>query len=273
MRGSIFWGSLLVVVGGLFLLGNMGIITFSWGLVWPIALILFGLTMLLGLSGRGRAVDDRQAYVRLEQGVEQASVRFEHGVGVLNVSSGTEPGVVMSGVFSGGVETRSRLDGPTQKITLKRGDDGFPFFGPWGMDYRWDVRLTDQVPISIRVGGSAGKQELNLTALRGSDLRIDGGAGRTDITLPARAGQTKARVDGGAGKVVVRVPDGVAVRMKKSDGLGAIHIDQRFQQVSGNVYESPGYAQAANRVDLRVDLGVGSIVVEWVSSGEPVMQM
>jgi hypothetical protein len=56
-RGSIVFPSLLIVVGGLLLLQNLGILSGSiWGTLWrfwPVVLILLGLEVLLGGRGRG----------------------------------------------------------------------------------------------------------------------------------------------------------------------------------------------------------------------------
>jgi hypothetical protein len=47
---KIFWGILFIFIGGIFLLENFGIIDFSWYYIWrlwPIALILIGINILL----------------------------------------------------------------------------------------------------------------------------------------------------------------------------------------------------------------------------------
>lgn len=42
-----FFGILLVVLGALFLLRNLGILGASvWGIVWPVAIVLLGLSMV-----------------------------------------------------------------------------------------------------------------------------------------------------------------------------------------------------------------------------------
>lgn len=45
----IFFGSLLILLGGFWLLSNLGLISADfWGVFWPVMIILFGLKMLFG---------------------------------------------------------------------------------------------------------------------------------------------------------------------------------------------------------------------------------
>ncbi len=49
MRARTFWGIALTVFGGLLLLDRVGVLPGSaWSYVWPLALIGFGLMVLIG---------------------------------------------------------------------------------------------------------------------------------------------------------------------------------------------------------------------------------
>jgi hypothetical protein len=66
-------------------------------------------------------------------------------------------------------------------------------------------------------------------------------------------------VKSGAAAVSLRLPEGVAGRIYIQSGLAGISVDtSRFPQVSGG-YETPGYGTAANKADIRIETGVGSI--------------
>ncbi|HJW88745.1 MAG TPA: hypothetical protein VJ565_04625, partial [Dehalococcoidia bacterium] len=84
-------------------------------------------------------------------------------------------------------------------------------------------------------------------------------AATAGLRLPASAGTTVAEVNAGAARVSISIPQGVAARIKSEAGLGLFIVDtSRFPKV-GDIYESPGYATATNRVDLTVKSGVASI--------------
>lgn len=50
-----FWGTIIIVIGMIMLLKNLGIITTGvWSVLWPLLLIIFGIS-LLTKKGRQRA--------------------------------------------------------------------------------------------------------------------------------------------------------------------------------------------------------------------------
>jgi hypothetical protein len=59
--------------------------------------------------------------------------------------------------------------------------------------------------------------------------------------------------------VVVRVPSGVAARIRASGGLADIRVDRDRFPRAGGVYQSADYDTAANKVDIDVEAGVGSV--------------
>jgi hypothetical protein len=48
MKGNIIWGSIVIMIGAIVLLENMGIISGSiWGYIWPIFIIIVGVSIIL----------------------------------------------------------------------------------------------------------------------------------------------------------------------------------------------------------------------------------
>jgi predicted membrane protein len=63
------------------------------------------------------------------------------------------------------------------------------------------------------------------------------------------------------GEIEVRVPRELALRLRADAGLGGVKVPDDLIKQGDNRYESPDYANATNRVDLKVDGGVGAIRV------------
>lgn len=261
-RAELLFGLMLVVLGGLALAATLFELDI-WRLFWPAALMLLGLWILLGtLLGPG-ARETEQLALRLE-GEAEAELRLSHGAGRLSVGAGAGPGELLAGSFDGGVEVERRRAGGRGEVRLRpRLDSGLLFRLPWAWSrgITWDVRLTPELPLSLRVETGASQAEIDLSELKVTDLALSTGASDVRLRLPARAGMTRGRIEAGAASVRVEIPDGVAARVRCSAALGDAQIDrQRFARREG-MYVSEDYETAEHRVDLTVELGAGSVRV------------
>jgi hypothetical protein len=256
---SLFWGAVLILLGGLFLLSNLGIITADvWGIIWPTALILFGGWLLWGRLFR-RGEELKHASVPLE-GATRARVKLNHGAGRLIVSAGAGADDLLEGDFGGGLDLRTRR-ADNQIDAELRSTGGW---GPWEWGPRnreWDLRFNPEIPISLKVETGAIESILDLSGLLVAELELSSGASSTELTLPARAGYTRVKVSGGAASFKVRVPPGVAASIRYSGGLASLDVDTRRFPRSANLYESPDFAVAENKVEMRFEVGAASVEV------------
>lgn len=259
-RNTLFWGIVLILAGAVLLLDNLGFLAVNvWNLLWPLFLIALGIWILWGTVFR-RAPDTERASLPLD-GARRARVTLRHGAGRLSVDSGAGPENLFEGEFGGGLDLHPRRDGDLQDVTLGVPVQVFPFF--WGPGYTldWSLRLTPNIPISLDLETGANEARLNLTGLQVTDLRLKSGASSTVLLLPENAGATRARIESGAASVRVEVPSNVAARIQVRSGLSSIQVDSRRFPRLGEFYQSPDYETAANRVDLAIETGVGSVEV------------
>jgi hypothetical protein len=259
-RGSIFWGIILVLAGGLFLLNNLGFLKVDvWNLLWPFFLIALGIAFLWGTIFR---TSSRGEHVTIPlEGAGRARLKVRHGAGRLSIQSGTQAGDLAEGYFGGGLDYRTRRSGDDLDVEMSVPPQFFPFaWGP-GFNLDWNFQLTQDIPINLNVEGGANDANIDLSNLQVEDLTLKSGASSTQITMPANAGMTHTRIETGAASVKVRVPDGVAARIRAQGGLASIQIDTaRFPQ-QGELYKSIDYEAAANRIDFDIQLGVGSVQI------------
>lgn len=228
--------------------GPLEVIT-TW---WPWLAIALGVWFLVGaLVPHGSRLVEGLA-LPLE-GATEASVRIRFGAGDLTTRAAAA-GRLVDGEFVGGVTHRLSRSG---RVELEQ-DTSHGW--PW-LDRRssWTVGLTGEVPLDLRVDAGASRNVLDLRDLRVRSLELHTGASETRIVLPSAAGATSVRVEAGAASLVIEVPDGVAARIRTRVVLGSVQIDEsRFPPVGGG-YESGDYATAANRADIDVQGGVGSL--------------
>ncbi len=261
--GKLFWGIILVVVGLLLLLSNLGIIAIEiWSAVWAVLLIVMGLGILWSVvSGPGS--EGEETLIPLE-GASRARIRVTHGAGRLRIGAGAEPEALVKGTFSGGIRYQTQRRG--DELDVEMSPPGFlAMITPWSWGREglgWVLRLHGSVPLSLAVETGASDARLDLSELHVTDLQLEAGASSVNVTLPAQAGHTRARIEAGAASVSVQVPSGAAARVRMKGGLASIEVDQSRFPRAGDVYQSPDYDTAQNKLDVEVEAGVGSLKVQ-----------
>ena len=259
-RGATFWGLILILIGLIVLLdqfdifGNLNV----WGLIGPLFLVLLGAWILLGMVIRPK-YETVQATIPLE-GATSAQLRFDHGAGRIQVSSGAGSDNLLEGDFSGGLDKDVHRQTDGVKVRLRMPDQFFSFNFGWdrrGLD--WIVRLNPVVKMEIELNSGASELKVNLEDLQVNRLMLKTGASSSAITLPKNAGLTSVRVESGVASVSLRVPEGVSARVRAHGGLASISVDRARFPRQGGEYCSPDYETAANKVDISVETGVGSV--------------
>jgi hypothetical protein len=224
---------------------------------WPIGLVILGVWFVIGaLIPLGGA--EEQLAVPLGDAAT-ANVRLRFGAGHLTTGR-AQPGNLVDGSFEGGVVRRN--DGPG-RIELRQ-DTAYGL--PW-LDRRsdWQVGLTGDVPLALRLDTGAANARLDLLDLQVRSVELHTGASETHIRLPRAAGMTTVRAESGAASLVIEVPEGVAARIRSRMGLGSSQVDERRFPRSAAGFESADYGTAANRADIDISGGVGSVRVVGVA--------
>jgi Domain of unknown function (DUF5668) len=311
-RSGIVWPLILIVIGSIFLLQNLGFLApTAWlGLwrLWPLLLILIGIDLLLahrrslavlvglavavfalglvagmvevpGLSaprqtaGGGDGTASR-AQTQTLRGATQAAVTLRFGAGQLGVGplQTAGPDDLASMTYDGppgaAPDSEYSVSNGVGRLNYQvsgRGASGFlPFLGNrrGSPASRLDVNLRPDLPLSLTVQTGATQARLDLSQLRVSSLDLSLGAADTWVRLPENAGSTTAHFSGGATSLTLEIPNGVAAQIRTRGGLNTISVDQsRFPAAGADVYRSPDYATAANKVDITVETGVSTIRV------------
>ena len=262
-RSSLFWGLVIVLIGLVLLFNNLfpGFNVHLY--LWPGLLILLGIWFLLGPVWRRGKVEMEAVSIPLAD-IQSAELRFQHGAGRMTLSAGNRPGVLLEGEFAGGLKVEQERDGSAARLRLRSNvlSDGviIPGFAPEG-GLVWNVGLTRDIPLQLRFETGACETRLDLSDLVVTDVRLQTGASRTEMTLPVKAGLTHVKIESGMAGVVISVPEGVAARIKVSSGMAGINISNRFPMLGGT-YSSADYDTAANKAEITIDTGMGSVEIK-----------
>jgi hypothetical protein len=251
-RDNIFWGTALILVGLLLYLQTQGIITNVFRYFWPLALILLGAWIILGVYWRPTPSAEELFSIPLG-GAKSARFKFSHGAGQIVISGGAPIGQALAGSAATGMNKASRLDGDRLEVKVEAGPSFVPFVGP--SEGIWRFQLTQEIPLTLSVEAGASSLDLDQGLLFCTSSE----------TGPAARMTTARRVpfDVDAASVNVRVPEATAGRIRVKEGVTSVNVDtNRFPQLDSGIYQSPGFETAANRAEITVEAGLGSISVK-----------
>ena len=296
-RGFGFAGA-LILVGVAALLWNFNVLPdrflhAAWSL-WPVALVAVGASLVLsrvrvwlgslaflviltagfgtawGLAAAGQGpVIHREAIAVNTGNATAARLELQVGAGTLTLDAEAPPDLLLAG------ELESRTTGDTYSISEAQRPGGrsvirlnnaagreYSIFPGQAPSEEWTLHLTPHIPTEIRVDAGAADIDLDLRNLDLQRLEIKAGAADIDVVMPAAAGKTEASIEVGAASLRITVPEGVAARIVVDAGLSSVQIDEgRFVQLKGDVYTSPDFERAANRLDITIDAGASHVEI------------
>lgn len=258
-RDNLFWGSALILVGILFFLQTQGIVASIFPYLWPIALILFGAWLILGVYWKPNLADEDHFEVAL-QGAKSVRYQFSYGAGKVNIRGGAADGKAMTGSTGIGIEEKNDLDGDRLNVKIEAGPSFLPFFGP--SNGSWNFQLTKEVPVNIKIETGASSLDMDLSDVQARQIELETGASSSNIIMPA-SGVSTLELEAGAASINITIPSGVAGRIRLKEGLTSLYVDKtRFPQLDSRLYQSPDFDTAANRAEINVEAGLGSISIK-----------
>jgi hypothetical protein len=295
-RGGLVGPVILIGIGIFFLLTNLGLLNWNfWEAatrLWPIVLIALGLDLLIGRrsllgsllvvvatvillatglfwlnlgGGQGELISGEVSQPL--DGATSAQVEIAFGVGRLQLHTlPPDTPLLIAGELihdersSLRAEEHFEMRGSVAHyaLTSRGSSNSFPF-GSQSQDTRWNLMLNRDVPLDLTVRTGVGQSDLDLSLLKLTDLSINTGVGETTVIMPG-SGEVNGVINGGVGELIIQIPDGMAARIDVKTGLGNSQIAGEFER-NGDVYMSPGYETAVDRLNLELRAGIGQVTV------------
>lgn len=289
---SLFWGALLVTVGVLLLLGNLGIVDVDWmnlWRLWPLAIVFAGLSIIKtrhwawrvlmvlavlaslaavvavgtgAFTPDGRDSSGRQTQtVTTDKSAKDASVEIEAGASDLTLDSHSSSDVAKAVLENSELELvqESRLEGDTQNVKLATKKINGDWFVRGGAT--WRVDLTENLPLDVTVNAGASRLTADLSRTRLQSLVVDAGASSVDIKLGDKEASQTIAIDSGASSVTLRVPKASGVSVMIDGSLNSKDLGD-LKETSKDTYQSDGFDTASKKITIRADIGVASFKIE-----------
>lgn len=287
--GNITGALILITIGVVLLLGNLGVLSsidvfsFVRGLTqyWPVVLIAVGVNMItagrfkwwilggtiaLGfvlaeVGSNGRAAEHAVTYPANNLPLE---LRIDLGVDNLNLSPGRGSGDLVHANVEMAPSMNLEADHRVQagRNIVRLGTQSRSLFSlPFGSKQvgTWQVLVNQVVPLDLIVDAGVGNSELDLVGTNLEHLDFNAGVGNVHIALP-RHTTYRAAIDGGVGQLTLVVDPTSPIIIRVDTGIGSVRIPTSFRQ-EGRVYYSPGYEPGLAASEITIDAGIGAIHV------------
>ncbi|MBZ0294075.1 MAG: DUF5668 domain-containing protein [Anaerolineae bacterium] len=261
---SLFWPIILIGVGVVWLLGNLGIVSAANIAVlfrlWPLILIVIGLDLLFGrqspmlgaLIGVGAlvliivlmlagpslglapsldiTVDE---YSEPLGDAQSARVDLNMSVGEATVYALDDSTALLDAEVAHVGDVVLVSSGESEKVvSLSQRDEDVNFGVNWisswignQQELYWNVGLNKNVLLNLKINSGVGSNQLDLSELQLTALNVSAGVGALNITLPAMPDSYDAAVNAGTGEIRVTIPDGAALRLDINGGVGEVTLD------------------------------------------------
>lgn len=284
------WPIVIIAVGLEIFLGRKNIALSMFGVALSLALLGGGLYLSGGINGVDSQIQSSNIVTETEieqplDDAKSAQVHIDSSIGELTISTLDSASNLIAGTIHS-VERETilesyEMDGDEIDYALHSEWVGSPINLEKAPNTRfsWDLALTDEIPLDLKISLSVGESVLDLSELDVSALDLSIGVGETTVTLPVGAyqakvnggvgqtsieipteGQIQLKVDGGVGEIVIYLPEDMAAKINVDRGVAGLSVPAGFDK-NKDTYTSSGFDDAENYVEIDIDQGVGNIVI------------
>jgi len=254
---SLFWPIILIGLGTLWLLANLGILPdINWRFflrLWPLILVIIGLDIIFGrrtplvgvLLGLG-AVATVIALILLApslnldtnadlktlsfseplEGATSARVDLQLDRYATTVDSFTDSNVLVEADIDTLSDVIFEVRGEkTKSVRIEPSSDFTSSFDWTDLDdAEWNINLSPTIPMELSVDVGSGSATLKLSNLQLTDFDINGGSGSTDLFLPATSARYSASINGGSGSFYIELENNSKITTDINVGSGSFDV-------------------------------------------------
>lgn len=288
-------GIIIILLGVILLANNLQIL--PWGVwhelvrFWPVILIAIGihlifkksslsflqlLSPLIIIATIGGAIYFSQAdrvyeitdhVLRFEQPLspelKQADIEINFGAGTLRLEESSDY------LFEGSFTTpswlrprmRYRIVGEKGILELtEEGERGRFQFSQLGKEHYWNLRLNNEIPLTLKIKTGASNNYLDISSLRVTYLELEAGVSKNEIKFgPLSSIQAKIRA--GVSRIKLFIPRAMGIRIEANTALTSNNFQTLGLIKQEDVYTSSNYSSAETRLNIKLEVGVSSVTV------------
>ncbi len=291
---KIFWGILLLIIGLVWMGKNLGIITFPWHALfnmWPMILIFWGISVLpikntlkLGLlvlsvlislvllfqmkdtknywffhwDDETESTEVQQLKIKYDTTFQKAQLHFEaNAANIVLQDSTTELFDFQSNTKNDRYEMTSKTDSQTTQISVSSKKKR-KHWGVGGEKVTFSLNTRPVWDVNFDVG--AADLDFDFSPYKTSNISLNAGASSIHLKLGALVPLTKVDIEAGASSVHIEIPKASGCEIHCDHALSSKSFKD-FTQSSDNVYKTPNFETASQKIIINMDAGISDIKV------------
>jgi predicted membrane protein len=128
------------------------------------------------------------------------------------------------------------------------------------VDYKWNLRFNDKMPLDVMMDLGAGEARMNLGSMNLRSVEINVGVGEVRVDLRGKPTRDyNVNINGGVGHATVYLPSDVGVIANAKGGIGDLTV--RGLEKRGRQWINAAHENAPVTIHLDVKGGIGQIEI------------
>lgn len=287
-------GILIIALGVLFLLNNLGFIDFSvlWRIwnMWPLLLVAIGFNIIfkenqkaiyaiwivffallifygiyLQKNYQSRHHMDRmggnsRVVIEKSQVTEYGQLDLDLGAAELTIDKEDKNLLVAEirgrdlNYYENYKNNKQRAEISFEGVNFR----GVNFSVPHPSNYEFYLNRNVLWELDLDLGAISG--EINLEDIPVRSIDLDFGAGELDFVLGDKSSELIFYIDAGASSLNIKIPEGAAIKVDMDAALTSTNLDDFDLIRDGDNYISRDYESADTKIEFDIDMGAGEII-------------
>lgn len=292
---SWLWTIILLGLGTAFLLANFGII--EWGSLnlllrlWPLLLVVWGLDLifqersplttaigvLIGLlvimgvvwfavSSSPASQLVSEPFAQPLEGVASSEIWVTQPVGRMEFHGGAGPGMLLEGsvqlVAGDTLSQKYEVNSGHGSLIISTSTRRQGLFFNRFDEPRWEIKLTDEIPLGLNAETSVGRLTMDLSGLDLEEVNATVAVGALEITLDPQD-EFEGRLSNPVGEIKINIPDGALVELMLDTAIAGENYPGDYVKIGDALY-SPGATAENARIRLRVEKPIGLVSIDGI---------
>ena len=284
---------LLIILGAVFLLNNLGILPWDiWNNLWkfwPVLLILIGVEFIIGqaislktiiillliifivplvfafnpITKNPLATDQLKVSEDLGN-LTKAKLIIDMPATNLEIRSGDQAEKLVEGSISYSKASstpqvnKEETFGQAILTLAQTSSPGIPFLS--SLKNNTTLFLNKQIPLELQIKTGAARGKIDLSEVRIDVLELDCKAGDVNLIF-GRSYSSRVKIKSSAANIQIQIPKEIQARIKIDSKVKNLSIDERFKEKNGE-YTTSDFDKTFTKLDIFIESLAGSITIK-----------